>query len=73
MLGGAVKGVGKQTEGSICNFVSYYVVGMLAAFSLSLILNMQVKGLWLGLQAGSVMSCLLYALVIYNLDWNYII
>ena len=63
-LSGIFRGLGKQLWGAVTNVVGYYVVGASVIAVTVLRLEYEVKGLWLGLFAGTVTQCALMALLV---------
>ncbi|CAN9510798.1 unnamed protein product [Ophioblennius macclurei] len=70
VLGGVVRGVGKQVIGALCNFVGYYFIGFPIGVSLMFPANMGILGLWTGLTICVLMQATFFLIFFYRLDWN---
>jgi len=51
---GVVTGAGRQATGAVINFCTYWGVGLALAATLAFRARMGVRGLWVGVLAGSV-------------------
>ena len=45
-----------QFKASLVNFVAFYVVGLPLGLVLCFVANLQTKGMWIGLSAGSTVQ-----------------
>uniref|UniRef100_A0A672I7X7 Multidrug and toxin extrusion protein n=1 Tax=Salarias fasciatus TaxID=181472 RepID=A0A672I7X7_SALFA len=70
VLGGVVRGVGKQMTGALCNFVGYYFIGFPIGVSLMFPNDMGILGLWTGLTVCVMMQAIFFLIFFYRLDWN---
>ncbi|KAI9148598.1 ethionine resistance protein [Blastocladiella emersonii ATCC 22665] len=71
VVGGILRGCGKQKIGALLNLVSYYLIGLPAALLFTFTFDLGLLGIWLGL-AGTQIMCygvqVLY--VLYAVDWD---
>lgn len=67
---GVLRGVGRQKAGSICNLVSYYLVGLPLAYFLAFKVGLEVRGLWMGLMTGVAVLALSQVGVVVATDWG---
>jgi len=68
IYGGYIRGVGKQLQGAVCFFISFYVVGLPLAYYLGSIRELYTLGLWIGLGAGGYMMLICNYIVVYMTD-----
>ena len=73
VLGGVLRGQGRQYIGGYLNLFSYYVLALPVAFFFGFYLEFELFGLWVGLMVALcfVSSCELYFVI--NCDWDKII
>jgi len=67
---GVARGSGWQHLGAYVNLGSYYLVGIPVAILLGFYLHLKGKGLWIGLNAGSLVQSLLFSLITCLTDWQ---
>nr|XP_025885467.1 protein DETOXIFICATION 14-like isoform X2 [Solanum lycopersicum] len=70
VLSGVARGSGWQHLGAYVNLGSYYLVGIPVAILLGFFLHLKGKGLWIGLNAGSLVQSLLFFLITCLTDWQ---
>ncbi|KAG9157786.1 hypothetical protein Leryth_024310 [Lithospermum erythrorhizon] len=70
VLSGVARGSGWQHIGAYINFGSYYVVALPVAATLGFGLHLGGIGLWVGLNAGSVVQSTLLSLITGFTDWQ---
>lgn len=70
---GMLRGLGRQTTGSILNFVSFYFIALPLEVYFAFKLNLGIQGLWGGLALGVCILALCELFCIMNLNWPKII
>lgn len=70
VLSGVARGCGRQHLGAYVNLGAYYLVGLPAAVVLGFVFHLRGKGLWLGLNMGSLVQSTLLSVVTYSTDWR---
>nr|QBM79489.1 MATE59 [Rehmannia glutinosa] len=70
VLSGVARGSGWQHVGAYVNLGSYYLVGLPIAVVLGFVLHLRGKGLWLGLNMGSIVQSILLSLVTCSMNWK---
>ncbi|KAA6421094.1 MAG: hypothetical protein FRX49_09004 [Trebouxia sp. A1-2] len=70
VLGGVVKGVGKQAVATPFVFFSYYAVGLPLAALFGFQLKGGVKGLCLGMLLGTAVHATCFFFLVWRLDWS---
>ena len=70
VLGGVVKGVGKQLLATPIVFFSYYVVGLPLAALFTFKLNWGVMGLCFGMLLGTAVNAICYLFLVWCMDWD---
>ena len=70
VLGGIIRGSGRQSGGAIANFISFWLFGVPLGIVLVLVVNMGILGFWLGLLTGEVVQTLIYGAVILTIRWK---
>ena len=70
VLGGVVKGVGKQLLATPIVFFSYYVVGLPLAALFAFKLNWGVIGLCFGMLMGTAVNAICYFFLVWCMDWD---
>ncbi len=70
VLGGVVKGVGKQAVATPFVFFSYYAVGLPLAALFGFHLKWGVKGLCLGMLLGTAVHATCFLFLVWRLDWG---
>lgn len=70
VLGGVVKGVGKQLLATPIVLFSYYVVGLPLAALFAFKLNWGVMGLCLGMLLGTTVNAICYFCLVWCMDWD---
>ncbi|KAL9185009.1 hypothetical protein ACHAXT_002786 [Thalassiosira profunda] len=64
------RGSGRQFQGAVWNFISYYVVGLPLAYILGVRLGSGVAGLWWGITAGMYAVTISCTAIILRSDWG---
>ena len=70
VLGGVVKGVGKQLLATPFVFFSYYAVGLPLAALFGFHLKWGVKGLCVGMLLGTVVHAACFLFLVWRMDWT---
>ena len=70
VLGGVVKGVGKQLLATPIVFFSYYVVGLPLAALFAFKFNWGVMGLCFGMLLGTAVNAICYFFLVWCMDWD---
>ena len=70
LLGGVVKGVGKQLIATPIVFFSYYAVGLPLAALFAFKLKWGVMGLCLGMLVGTAVHAICFFVLVWFMDWN---
>ncbi|KAF5791444.1 putative multi antimicrobial extrusion protein [Helianthus annuus] len=70
ILSGVARGSGWQHIGAYINLGSYYLVGTPMALVLGFVVHLKGKGLWSGLVIGSLVQCILLALITCSTNWE---
>ncbi len=70
VLGGVIRGAGKQLLASPCVIVSYYALGLPAAAYFAFNLGFGVRGLCLGTLLGTAAHAGSFFFLVWKLDWN---
>ncbi|KAJ3358412.1 hypothetical protein GGF32_000432 [Allomyces javanicus] len=70
VLGGILRGCGKQKQGALINLVSYYLVGLPLALLFTFPLKFELFGIWVGLALALAFTLIVTGLyVFYSIDW----
>lgn len=70
VLGGVIRGAGKQLLASPCVIVSYYALGLPAAAFFAFKCGLGVRGLCLGTLLGTAVHASSFYFLVWRLDWN---
>ncbi|KAM6986803.1 multidrug and toxin extrusion protein 1-like [Aplochiton taeniatus] len=70
VMGGIVRGAGKQIVGAVCTLVGYYMVGFPIGVSLMFAAKMGIIGLWSGLFICVILQSTFLAILLWKLDWE---
>ncbi|XP_073286147.1 protein DETOXIFICATION 35-like [Primulina huaijiensis] len=70
VISGVAVGGGWQPLVAYINLACYYIFGLPLGYVLGYMTNMGVKGLWVGMIAGTALQTLLLLLVLYTTNWN---
>ncbi|XP_064835480.1 multidrug and toxin extrusion protein 1-like [Oncorhynchus masou masou] len=70
VMGGVVRGAGKQKIGALCNLVGYYFIGFPIGVSLMFPNKMGIIGLWIGLFTCVLIQSLFLVVLLCKLDWK---
>ena len=54
VIGGVLRGSGRQYIGAIMNFVGYYIIGLPVGITLAIKLGWGVLGIWIGMASGNI-------------------
>lgn len=73
VLGGILRGQGRQYIGGWLNLVSYYILALPVAFLFGFYLNFQLFGLWVGMIIALVFVSLCELFFVLKSDWDFII
>ena len=67
---GIIRGLGRQSYGSIYTLVCYYIIGMPLALVLAFNGGLGIQGLWLGFSIACIILDFGFALIISCPNWN---
>lgn len=70
---GILRALAMQTIGGAISLLGYYFLAVPLALFMSFNLDMELKGLWLGNGAGLLLIGLCETIVIYKMDWKFVI
>ncbi|KAM9499456.1 multidrug and toxin extrusion protein 1-like isoform 1-T1 [Salvelinus alpinus] len=70
VMGGIVRGAGKQKIGALCNLVGYYFIGFPIGVSLMFPNKMGIIGLWTGLFTCVLIQSMFLVVLLCKLDWK---
>ncbi|KAG6553559.1 hypothetical protein Mapa_004472 [Marchantia paleacea] len=70
VLSGIARGCGRQDMGAIINLTAFYIVGIPAGLFLGFVMELNARGLWLGLLCGQLTQSLLLLLLITTMNWK---
>lgn len=69
-MSGALRGCGRQRAGFAINAAAFWGCGVPVASALALRAGRGVRGLWMGLAAGSLLQLVILAAVVGSQDWE---
>lgn len=69
VVGGVMRGVGKQPVVAGVNFVGFWLLGVPAAAVLTFALHVGLPGLWYGLNVGLFSVCAVFTLILSRIVW----
>ncbi|KAM7484191.1 hypothetical protein LguiA_000200 [Lonicera macranthoides] len=69
-LSGVAIGAGWQAIVAYVNIACYYIFGTPLGLTMGYILNMGVKGIWIGMLTGTVIQTLVLFWIVYKTNWN---
>ncbi|XP_041052642.1 multidrug and toxin extrusion protein 1-like [Carcharodon carcharias] len=70
VLGGVLRGAGKQKLGAIGNLVGYYIIGLPIGIALMFAAKQGVLGFWSGMLICVLVQLVFFLTVIYRINWN---
>jgi len=70
---GVVRGAGLQGPASILTLIGYWVFSLPIAGVLAFKAEMEISGLWLGMNIGILFICIAIGILIFRLDWDRLI
>jgi MATE family multidrug resistance protein len=70
VLGGVMRGAGKQHAGAVLNLVGYWLLGLPLALLLGMRYDLGALGFWMGLLAASCFQIVALLTVILRMDWQ---
>ncbi|KAK3423651.1 hypothetical protein EUGRSUZ_F00502 [Eucalyptus grandis] len=70
VLSGVAVGAGWQSIVAYVNIISYYLVGIPVGVALAYFLNMQVKGVWIGMLFGTFVQTVVLIVITCKTDWD---
>lgn len=69
-LQGVIRALNVQKRASLIAIASHYMVSLPLAFLLTFLLEMGVKGLWIGMTFGVMLEAIFYVRLVLNTDWQ---
>ncbi|XP_029002993.1 multidrug and toxin extrusion protein 1-like [Betta splendens] len=69
VIGGVLRGTGKQFVGALCNLVGYYFIGFPIGVSLMFAKKMGILGLWIGLTICAILQLVFFIAYLFKLNW----
>ncbi|RDY01668.1 Protein DETOXIFICATION 12, partial [Mucuna pruriens] len=70
VLTGVARGCGWQNIGVYANLGAFYLCGIPVAASLAFLAKMRGKGLWIGIQIGAFVQCILLSTITSCINWD---
>ncbi|GKU98658.1 hypothetical protein SLEP1_g11631 [Rubroshorea leprosula] len=70
VLSGVAIGAGMQTTVAVVNLGCYYVIGIPLGVVLGYVVNLQIKGLWIGMLTGVAMQTFVLSLIVWKTNWD---
>ena len=70
ILGGIIRGSGRQSGGAAANFVSFWIFGVPLGIVLVFVVNLGILGFWLGLVTGEAVQTLIYCILVLTIRWK---
>ncbi|GKU98655.1 hypothetical protein SLEP1_g11629 [Rubroshorea leprosula] len=59
-----------QTTVAVVNLGCYYVIGIPLGVVLGYVVNLQIKGLWIGMLTGVAMQTFVLSLIVWKTNWD---
>ena len=69
ILCSTVKGLGLQARAQKIAIASFFLQGLPCAYLAGFVYGYKIVGLWIGFTLGLIMMCILYSLMLFELDW----
>ncbi|KAK7290707.1 hypothetical protein RIF29_05310 [Crotalaria pallida] len=70
VLSGVAVGAGWQNVVAYVNIGCYYVIGIPVGIVLAHVINLQVKGIWIGMLIGTLIQTIVLAIITYKTNWE---
>ncbi|KAI3444233.1 hypothetical protein Pfo_000898 [Paulownia fortunei] len=70
VLSGVAVGAGLQTKVAVINLVCFYVIGLPIGAVLGYVVQLQVKGIWIGMISGVVTETLALSFMTWRTNWD---
>uniref|UniRef100_A0A5B7BB14 Protein DETOXIFICATION n=1 Tax=Davidia involucrata TaxID=16924 RepID=A0A5B7BB14_DAVIN len=70
VLSGVAVGAGWQSIVAYVNLACYYLIGIPIGAVLGYVINMQVKGVWIGMLIGTFVQTVVLLIITYKTDWD---
>lgn len=70
MLSGVALGAGWQSTVAYVNIACYYLIGIPVGVVLGYVVNLQVKGVWIGMLFGTLVQTIVLLVLTYRTDWD---
>ncbi|RVW89859.1 hypothetical protein VitviT2T_011400 [Vitis vinifera] len=70
VLSGVAVGAGWQSIVACVNVASYYLIGIPIGVVLGYTINLQVKGVWMGMLIGTFLQTVVLIIITYRTDWE---
>lgn len=67
---GALRGLGRQRLGMVCNFISFYIIGIPLGYVMAFLLKFGMFGIWLGLCTCDAVSAVFFTIVLFCTNWG---
>jgi len=68
VLGGYIRGIGKEKAGTYSFLFCFYGIGLPIAYLLGNILDLEARGLWMGMAFGLYVTCIVNVVIISRAD-----
>ncbi|KAM5550481.1 protein DETOXIFICATION 21-like [Rosa sericea] len=70
VLSGVAVGAGRQKIVAYVNIACYYLIGIPVGVVLGYVVNLQVKGVWIGMLFGTFVQSIVLVIFTYKTDWD---
>ncbi|EHA8592513.1 putative protein DETOXIFICATION 21 [Cocos nucifera] len=70
VLSGVAVGAGWQSVVAYVNITSYYLIGVPLGLVLGYVLNLHVKGIWIGMIVGTAVQTIVLLVITMKTDWE---
>ncbi|XP_062003823.1 protein DETOXIFICATION 21-like isoform X2 [Rosa rugosa] len=70
VLSGVALGAGWQSTVAYVNIACYYLIGIPVGVVLGYVVNLQVKGVWIGMLFGTFVQTIVLLILTYRTDWD---
>ena len=70
VLAGIMRGMGKQNLGALFNFIAYWIVGLPLAYTLAIVTEKKLPGIWYGETLGASVATASQIAYLLGIDWS---